>query len=183
MTLAMKKIRLKDWIIYAMFAALTVVFSQIYVPLPFTPIPINLGNLAILLAGTLCSVKFKIGGFISILIYILLGAIGLPVFAGFKGGIGVLFGPTGGYIIGYLLMTLVCGFFYVNNKKLRNLLVLLGSIVLCLICGTAWFMISTGNSLWQSLILCVFPFIAGDLVKLGVAYILIERLRPLIQKF
>lgn len=182
MTFAMKKIRLKDWIIYAMFAALTVVFSQIYVPLPFTPIPINLANLAILLTGTLCSVRFKFGGFISVLIYILLGAIGLPVFAGFKGGIGVLFGPTGGYIIGYLLMAIVCGIFYVYNKKLRNLLVLLGSIVLCLICGTAWFMISTGNTLVQSLILCVFPFIIGDLVKLGIAYVLIERLRPLIQK-
>lgn len=186
MILTNKKITIKDWVIYAMFAALIVVFSQISVPLPFTPIPISLGNLAILLTGVLCSIRFKFGGALSILVYILLGAVGLPVFAGFKGGIGVLFGPTGGYIIGYLLMGLVCGFFYCDSnnriKKLRNMLVLLCSLVVCLVCGTIWFMVSTETNLWQSLTLCVIPYIPGDLIKMGIAYVLIERLRPLIQK-
>lgn len=163
-----------------MFAAVTAVFSQIYIPLPFTPIPVNLGNLAILLTGILCSVGYKFGGVISVSMYILLGAFGLPVFAGFRGGIGVLSGATGGYIVGYLLIALFCGLVYHRiNKKVLKITVLTASMILCLVCGTIWFMVSTGNDLMQSLTLCVIPFIPGDIIKLITAYILIERLIPL----
>lgn len=183
MILTRRKIKLKDWVLFAMFAAVTVVFSQIYIPIPFTPIPVNLGNLAILLTGTLCSVGYRFGGMISVSMYILLGAFGLPVFVGFKGGIGVLSGSTGGYIVGYLLMALFCGLGYHRiNKKILKITVLTASMTLCLVCGTIWFMLSTGNDLMQSLTLCVIPFIPGDIIKLIVAYILIERLKPFAMK-
>jgi Uncharacterized conserved protein len=174
------KPQLKDFIIYAIFAAITAVCSQITLPLPFTPIMISLGTLGIMLTSVLCSVKYKYGGLISVLIYLGLGAIGIPVFQGFKGGLAVLMGPTGGYIVGYLLMAIVIGFMY-SDKKFLNILVLVLADVVLYVCGTAWFMLSTGNGLWQSLTLCVFPFLIGDLAKLIVAYISVNRIKPLIK--
>ena len=83
----------------ALLAAVTAACSWISVPLPFTPVPINLATLAVFLAGGLLGAKY---GSISIITYVLLGAIGVPVFNSFTGGIGIITGPTGGYIIGYI---------------------------------------------------------------------------------
>lgn len=90
----------------ALFAAVLAVASWISVPLPFTPVPVNLATLAVTLAGALLGCKY---GTLSVLVYILLGAVGVPVFAGFTGGLGHLAGPTGGYIIGYLSSAFICG--------------------------------------------------------------------------
>ena len=90
----------------ALFAAVLAAASWIALPLPFTPIPVNLGTLAVTLAGALLGCRY---GTFSVLVYILLGAAGVPVFAGFTGGLGHIAGPTGGYIIGYLTSAFVCG--------------------------------------------------------------------------
>lgn len=90
----------------ALLAAVTAACSWISVPLPFTPVPINLATLAVFLAGGLLGAKY---GSISIIIYVLLGAIGVPVFHSFTGGIGIITGPTGGYIIGYIPAALFTG--------------------------------------------------------------------------
>ena len=180
MILAKDKLKLKDLIIYALFAAVTAICSQITIPLPFTPIMISLGTFAIMLTSALCSVKFKFGGLVSVFIYIGLGAVGFPVFQGFKGGLNVLIGPTGGYIIGYLLMAIVIGLLY-SNRKIANIFVLILSDLVLYTCGTLWFMVSTGNGLWQSLMLCVIPFLIGDFIKLALAYVTIGRIKPLIK--
>lgn len=174
--------KIKELVIYALFAALTAAAAQIYLPLPFTPVPVNLSTLAVMLSGVLCSLKFKPGGFIPLFIYIALGAVGLPVFAGFKGGFGVIAGPTGGYIIGYVFIT-AAGVFLCGKKKLQNALALAFGIALCYTCGAAWFMLATGNGLRQSLVMCVFPFIAGDILKTLSAVIIADRLKPLLMKF
>ena len=86
-------------VLCGIFAALMAICSFITIPLGFTPVPINLATLGVFLTGGILGKKY---GSISLIVYILLGAVGVPVFAGFKGGLGVLAGPTGGYIIGYL---------------------------------------------------------------------------------
>lgn len=165
----------KELVKFALFAAVTAICSQVSIPLE--PVPINLGTFAVLVTGVMCSTKLKFGGAVSVLIYIALGAVGLPVFAGFKGGLGVLFGPTGGYIFGYLLMALICGFFYIYAKKLQNILVLVTGNVLLYICGTIWFIIVTGNGIISALMMCVVPFLIGDALKIAAAYVVLAKLK------
>lgn len=123
-------------------------------------------------------------GSMAVLIYMLLGAVGLPVFSGFRGGIGTLLGPTGGYILGFLLMALLYWLFdRKNNLKLRGmtLLLLLGLIV-CYAFGTVWFIEVYSKSsgpigLTAALAMCVFPFILPDLIKLALAMLLVRTLK------
>ena len=89
-----------------LFAAVTAICSWISIPLGFTPVPVNLGTLAVFLTGGLLGKKY---GPISLIVYTLAGAVGLPVFSGFRGGLSVLAGPTGGYIIGYIVAALIIG--------------------------------------------------------------------------
>jgi biotin transport system substrate-specific component len=101
-----RKTTIQAYLLCALFAALTAICSQIMIPLPFTPVPINLAYLAVLVCGGALGPK---KGAIAMTVYVLLGAIGVPVFHGLTGGLGVLAGPTGGYIIGYIPMALVMG--------------------------------------------------------------------------
>lgn len=157
----------------ALFAALTAIASQIQIPLPM--IPINLALLAVHLCGALLGKR--LGG-LATGTYAVLGLCGLPVFAGFKGGPGVLFGPTGGYILGYLLCAFVVGL--CREKWGLNYLKLCLGMILgaasCYAFGTVWFMLLTGNSLWVSLGYCVFPFLIGDALKIALAAFLTQRL-------
>ena len=168
----------KQLISCSLFAALTAILSQISIPLPFTPVPINLATLSVLLSGALLGKK---GGAISQVVYTLLGAIGLPVFANFLSGIGVIFGPTGGYIIGYIVAAFVVGI--IIQKTNRNLITYLLSMILgiisCYILGTAWFMYITNSNLLTSLTMCVFPFIPGDIVKIVIGAFLANRLKKI----
>lgn len=161
-------------VLCGLFAALTAICSFINIPLGFTPIPVNLGTLAVFLTGGILGKKY---GTISMTVYVLLGAVGVPVFSGFRGGLGVLAGPTGGYIIGYVAAAFVIGLLI---DKLPNWLSMLIGLTICYILGTAWFMISTGTALWASLVSCVFPFLIGDALKIFVAALLVKKLRPML---
>ena len=182
-------------ILCGLFAAITAVCSFITIPLGFTPVPINLGTLAVFLTGGILGKKY---GTISMTVYVLLGAAGVPVFAGFRAGISVLAGPTGGYIIGYIVAVFIIGVLAdvlvkrstaggrtaSGGRAVREtLLYALAMVVGLLICyafGTAWFMISTGTGLWSAMLLCVIPFLPGDALKIIVAAILVKKLRPLL---
>ena len=144
--------------------------SFITIPLGFTPVPINLATLGVFLTGGILGKKY---GSISLIVYILLGAVGVPVFAGFKGGLGVLAGPTGGYIIGYLaafltglLVELVSRKTGTNSDKsaksshraISIITAMIAGLAACYALGTAWFMISTGTGLGAALISCVIRF-------------------------
>ncbi|NLD19440.1 MAG: biotin transporter BioY [Clostridiales bacterium] len=167
-------------ILCGIFAAITAICSFVTIPLGFTPVPVNLGTLAVFLAGGLLGPKY---GPLSQLVYILVGAVGVPVFAGFRGGFGVLMGPTGGYIIGYIAATLIIGLLLDRlwderrNLMLCALSMALGLIV-CYALGTAWFIISTGSNVEAALVSCILPFIPGDIIKIIVATILTRRLKP-----
>lgn len=139
--------------------------------IPISPVPISLGTLAIYFVISVLGMK---QGTISVVIYILLGLVGVPVFSNFTGGAGKLFGPTGGYIVGYLFMALICGFFI--DKWSKNILMsVLGMILgtaVCYLFGTVWLAYQASMSFSAALAAAVLPFIPGDLIKLAIAMII-----------
>ncbi len=163
-------------ILCALFAALTAVLSQVALPLPFTPVPLNLASLSVLLAGGLLGYGY---GALSMTVYVFMGFCGLPVFTGFSGGPAIVAGPTGGYILGYILAALVSGLFASRRTVFfRDLLLMAAGMAGCYALGTLWFMHLTHTSLPASLMACVFPFLPGDLLKILVAAALLRSLRP-----
>jgi len=181
----MKTNRLYSTIYIGLCAALIAVCSQIQIP---GPVPFTLQTFAVFLA---CGVLGGKRGTVSVLIYILLGAVGLPVFAGFKGGIGALLGTTGGYIIGFIFSALVMWLFEVllkngSAKKIIPLgISMVMGLIVCYAFGTAWFMTVYTNTkepigIVTALSWCVFPFIIPDIVKIALALALTSRLRKLI---
>ena len=174
-----RKSTTKHLIICGIFAALAAVCSQIQIPLPM--VPINLALFAVHMSGALLGAKL---GTISMLVYVLLGAVGAPVFSGFTGGFGTLAGPTGGYIIGYILCAFIVGI--ICDKWGRAIPKMALAMVLGVICcytfGTAWFMIVMKMGLWESLLACVFPFLIGDAVKIVLAILLTNALRKPLSK-
>lgn len=161
------KMTTKKLAYYAMFAALTVICAQIAIPLP-GDVPLSLATFAVMLSGALLG---TFGGAVSQLVYVLLGAVGVPVFASFSGGLGRIVGPTGGYIIGYILMALIIGLIVTKTKKkfYIYLLAMAAGTIVCYTLGTAWYVFSTKTALLPALTACVFPFLPGDIVKIILA--------------
>lgn len=119
-------------------------------------------------------------GTAAILIYLLLGAAGLPVFSGFSGSLGHLLGPTGGYILGFLLIGIVYIIFeHIFEKSLKtSVLALVLGLIICYAFGTAWFcLIKENMPPLSALSVCVIPFIIPDLLKLSLAVVLYKRLK------
>ena len=125
----MEKNKLKGMVFAALFAALTAAVAWFKIPLPFTPVPITLQTLVVLLSGAMLGAYY---GALSMIIYLSLGVIGLPVFAGGSSGIGVLFGPTGGYLFSYPIAAFVIGKM-LENKKLDVLLKYFSFIVILIL--------------------------------------------------
>lgn len=166
--------RTRAMVLCALFAALTAVGSQLAVPIQ--PIPINMAMLFVFLAGGLLGAKKAA---VSMLVYVAIGAIGVPVFAGFRGGPQVLVGPTGGYILGYLVAASITGF-AVDRWGERLWVIASAMVVGLLFCyafGTLWFVILTGKGLVPALMGCVVPFLPGDAAKIIVASLLTKALR------
>lgn len=164
-------------VLCGLFAALTAICSYINIPLGFTPVPMNLATLAVFLAGGLLGKKY---GMASIAVYVMMGAVGLPVFAGFQAGAGVLAGPTGGFLAGYIAAAFLAGFFMEIFASRSSALCMIGIFMgqlACYLLGTLWFMFITGTEVLAALPACVIPFIPGDLIKITVSILLIKRLR------
>lgn len=166
-------------VLCALFAALCAVCSQIAIPLPM--VPINLALFAVHLSGTLLGPRY---GTLSMLAYILLGLVGVPVFQGFTAGGGILFGPTGGYILGYLLAAAIAGLTVrrAGNSFWKLCAGMACGVLACYLAGTVWFMVLMQRGLWESLLACVFPFLPGDAVKIALAAVLTLKLRPIMEK-
>ena len=170
----MSKITLRKMISASIFACIITICSWISFPFPLTGIPITLQTMAIFLSLLVIGGKWSSA---SILIYIILGIIGIPVFSGFKSGIGVILGPTGGYVLGFLIISLLYWLMEVLFKKekiwIKTITLLLG-LILCYAFGTVWFVFvytkSSGSMTFiTALGYCVFPYIIPDLLKLGIA--------------
>ena len=166
----------------ALMAAVICILSPIAIPLA-GQVPVSLATLAVMLTGALLGPYL---GTLAVLIYLLLGGIGLPVFAGWTGGFALLFGMTGGYLFGYLPLAFLTGLAAEKMKhpgdwKILTAGMIAGTAVLYLI-GTAWFMKYTGMDLTASLAACVIPFLPGDCLKMIITCILVPRLMPAAQK-
>ena len=168
----------RDIVYMSVFTAMISICSWISIP---ASIPFTLQTMGVFTTVGLLGGK---RGTLTILTYILLGAIGVPVFAGLTGGVSVLLGTTGGYIIGFLLSALLM--WGIETIMGRNQIVLafsmVAGLIVCYVFGTAWFMmIYTQHSgvigLSTVLGLCVIPFIIPDLIKIGVALFLAKRLK------
>lgn len=155
---------LKEMILISIFAALTAIGAFIIIPLPISPVPITLQMLFTFLAGGLLGKK---GGFLSQLIYLLLGAIGLPIFAGGAGGVGALFGPTAGYLYGFLIAGFIAGLG--ERRFLPKLISYIVGLLIIYILGATGLMINTGMSINKALASGVLPFIPGDIIKVILA--------------
>ncbi|WP_164914432.1 biotin transporter BioY [Aminipila luticellarii] len=168
-----------NMILCAVFAAITGVSAGLMLPLPFTPVPITLSTLAVMLTGALLGGWY---GSASMIVYLLLGIFGAPVFSGYTGGFDKLIGPTGGYLAGYILTAFITGIIIEKMNKKNNLYINVLAMALglsaCYVLGTLWYMFSTGTPLWTALISCVFPFLIGDALKIAVAAVLASKLRP-----
>lgn len=171
-----------DLVYIALFAAITAVCSWISIP---ATVPFTLQTFGIFVAvGALGGKR----GSLSVLIYLLLGAVGVPVFAGFSGGIGIILGSTGGYIIGFLFSALVMWGMekVLGNKTWVLALSMVLGLLVCYAFGTIWFMVvyaknSGSIGLMTALGWCVFPFIIPDLVKIVAALGISKVLRKAIK--
>lgn len=153
------------------FAAATCLCA--WLSFPLFGVPVTLQSFA--LALTLLTLGGK-GGCLSIFVYLCLGAVGLPVFSGFGGGIGILTGPTGGYLWGFLLGGLVYWLVTaLGGKKIPAILLFQG---VCYLCGMVWFAIhfAPDSSLWEIFVATVLPFLLPDGIKLTLALTLSNRL-------
>lgn len=136
--------------------------------LPIGPVPITLAPLAILLSVYILGTK---KGTIALLIYLLIGAVGVPVFSGLTGGIGKLAGPTGGYLIGYIFFALIAGWFTHRfyDKVVIQFLGMVLALAVLYAFGTAWLAYSAGMTFGAALAVGVLPFIVFDLIKIVIA--------------
>lgn len=176
------RMKTQDMVYIALFAVVMAICSWISIP---AMVPFTLQTFGVFLAvGTLGGKR----GSLAVLIYLLLGIVGLPVFSGFSGGLGYLMGNTGGYIIGFLFSALVIwAMEHIPGKRkwVLPLSMLLGLLV-CYLFGTVWFVsVYTKNvgeiGVWTALTWCVFPYIIPDLVKILLALSICRRLASAIK--
>ena len=177
-----KKMKTLDMVYIALFACLMAICSWISIP---GEVPFTLQTMGVFLAIGLLGGK---RGTLAVLVYILMGVIGLPVFSGFSGGIGKLVGVTGGYIVGFLASALVMWTMeaLLGKKKWALALSMVIGLLVCYAFGTAWFMVLYTSSkgaitLGAVLGMCVIPYIIPDVIKIAVALLLTNILKRFVK--
>lgn len=161
----------------AVMTAVTCVLAPLSIPIG--PVPISFNSVAIYLSLYLLGWK---RGTVSYIVYVCIGMMGMPVFSGYSGGVGKLFGATGGYIIGFIPAALLVGLAIDGSgRRVVHFAAMLVGTAVCYAFGTAWFCVVMGSDIAAALGVCVFPFIPGDLAKilavLAVGPLLQTRLR------
>lgn len=162
--------KVKEMCYCALMACMMAIFSQIKIDLPGY-VPITLQTFMVCLIALIAPCKVAVSACV---VYLLMGVVGLPVFAGFQGGMGSLLGYSGGYIFSFPIMVYV-----ISKLKTRvpiGLACIIGSVI-CYFIGTLWFMFVTKMNLSASLMMCVVPFIPGDLIKIVLAYCLSKKIK------
>jgi biotin transport system substrate-specific component len=148
----------------AVFVVLTALGAFVRIPLPFTPVPITLQTLFVLLGAV--SLGKNLGG-ITQAVYIMLGLGGVPIFSQASSGLSYLAGPTGGYLFGFVLASLFAGHLikYARNNLFSVLAIVFTADLIILCCGTLWLRFLSGYSLTKLLLMGFLPFMPGDLLK------------------
>ena len=169
----------KDLVFIGLFTALTAVLSQVAIPLP-TGVPITLQTFAVALAGYYLG---WVKGAVSIVVYIMLGAVGAPVFSNWKGGYQVLVGPTGGFIFGFVIFALLCG--VGSSKKLSQNKLLAKGIAVGLglaglfidhVSGALWYAHTANIGIGKSFLVVSLPYLVKDIISVAAAYLVSEEL-------
>lgn len=186
--------RIYNLVLSGLFAAITAVLTLITIPMP-SGVPITLQTFAVALAG------YTLGfarGTISTIVYVAIGAVGLPVFSGMQGGVGVIAGPTGGFIIGFILLTACCGAAvrltgvkYRNNRKAATQSILTATIALvfgiiglavCHVLGSLQYAFVSNRNFDEAFMLVSLPYIVKDIVSVVGAYIVGWQIRARVIK-
>lgn len=171
----------KELTLTALMAAVLCVLGPLAIPLPFSPVPISLTMVGVYLA------VYAVGmwrGTIAMCVYLLLGLVGLPVFSGYTGGPAKLFGPTGGYLIGFVFTALISGFFidrWWKNRLISALGMVLG-IAVAYVFGSAWLAYVNGLTFGQAMTEGVIPYVGFDLIKIVLVAIIGTELRKCLIK-
>mgnify|MGYP000867775459 CR=1 FL=1 len=165
-----KKLSTRKLVLIALMTAITCIFAPMAIPIPVSPVPISLTNLVIMISIYVLGFR---DATISYIVYLLLGLVGLPVFSGFTGGLEKLAGPTGGYLIGFIFMTIIAGIGTnkFGGKKLPAVLGMVLGLAVAYIFGTAWLAYQMHISFMAGLSVGVLPYLAGDAVKIIIAMI------------
>lgn len=168
------EMKTKDLVLIAVLAALICVMAPFSVPIG--AVPLSLATLAVYVVSSVTDVKHSLA---AVCVYILLGAVGVPVFSGFQGGLQKLVGLTGGYIFGYIPCALVIGLMlcrWGSKKWMWPVSMIAGTAVLYAF-GTAWFVLESESTLVYALSVCVLPFLIGDGIKIVAASLVAPILR------
>lgn len=155
-------------VLTALMTAVTCILAPMSIPIPFSPVPLTLTNFVLEISIFLLGWKKATASFI---IYLLLGLCGLPVFSGFSGGVGKFAGPTGGYLIGFLFLTVIGGLFaeHFHWKRSACTVGMVLGMAVTYAFGTAWLCLQLNLSLTAGLFTGVIPYLPGDAVKIALA--------------
>ncbi|MCF8566415.1 biotin transporter BioY [Alicyclobacillus tolerans] len=175
------KITVRGVVFSALFAALMVVLSWVNIHLPFTPVPITLENMVVMLAGAILGAGY---GFFSMLLVVVLTALGLPLLHG-SGGLALILGPTGGYVWMYPFGALLTGFFATRAKGngvgawLQVFLAaeVFGSL-LCYVTGVPWLAHTLHMPFSKAMVAGFYPYIPGDAIKAVLTAVVVSVIRP-----
>ena len=178
MTNTKQALSVRDLVLIALFTAMTAVLAQISIPMPLG-VPMTLQTLAIPLASVLLGAK---RGTISCVVYVLLGTVGVPVFANFQGGAGIVFGPTGGFILSFPLMAYLSGLGTDHNNKPLLWSGLIAGAAINFIGGMLMFSAITGKSLTIAFTACVLPFLPTAAAKILITGMAGAKIRATLQK-
>lgn len=167
-------------VLSSLFAALIAVGA--YISILIGPVPIAMQNFFVLLTGLLLGPRW---GAAAVGVYLLAGALGLPVFAGGTGGVGRFFGPTGGYLLAYLPAVFITGL--VSQGKRKAALCDVAAMILASLViyglGVGWLKVATGMTWSKTLAVGMLPFLIGDALKIAAAVLLAKAVRPMIRRY
>lgn len=169
----MNKIKIKKIATAAVFSAVIAACAWVYIPTPFG-INLTFSLFAVCLTAFCLDIK---SAFAATAVYITLGAIGLPVFSQFSGGIGVLFGVSGGFLWGFLLTVVVCGVAKNNLKKTIKYLLMVFSVLLCHTVGVIQYSIVSGNDFLISFLTASLPFLIKDIILVFLAELIAKKVK------
>ncbi|TYB30816.1 MAG: biotin transporter BioY [Candidatus Mcinerneyibacterium aminivorans] len=173
------KYEIKNLILTALFSALIAISAYIIIPIPFSPVPITAQTIIVMLAGSLLS---SVHAGTSVLIFLLMGAVGLPVFSKGQSGVGTILGPTGGYLIGFFLAVIAISLLTKNKKNFKRFLTanIIGGVIIIYTAGVLWLSFISNIGIKKALLVGAVPFLPGDILKVILASFLANKLKKYI---
>jgi biotin transport system substrate-specific component len=166
----------------SLFTALIVIGGYLSFPMPYSPVPIVLSDFFVMLAGLSLGAA---GGATSVGMFLFIGALGIPVFAGGRAGLAVFMGPTGGFLLGYLVGVFIIGFISGKGKPsfIKNLIgLVLGNMIIFGL-GVPWLKLVLKVDWGKALVLGLLPYMIGNGIKIIVAFALNQALHPILAEF